>query len=861
MTDKELFNAINEIDEKYVAAAWNNTDLTSDTVVIHESGKASKLRALGLAAACVGLLCTAVLAVYVRVGQRNAFTQTANGSDTGSSLTSIDPIDHSDLRGTGPLPITLFGADLIPLDKADVEYVGLPGQNAGLIGSALFNDDNWKIISCDNFTYFAPSAGLSTNSIDDPELYADYSLPDAGFDIGTFDNSDYKRYNVGGRYGSLTLTDAGCSFTNQSSAPGECLSSCHARFDGSVTLNAYLLRSSTVTSALSDITICVPKARCPLPVMFPYWKDGEFVSKSYTGGTLSGDFVYTSEYPPIYLQNADKMYLDELFDTDKEYVEVTITLSDIGMMWMDGIGIAERIDANIVSVAKPGEPLPFELYGPDNMPITKGDVTGVTLPDGKKISVDKLSADNWASVVCDGFTYVAPPTGGSTNSLDDPEIYSAFSVPDSGSFNNSDYKRLNVGDKFGDLTLRSAATIFRNYGSSPAEQLSECIAEFDGSVTLDAYIIRGITNTTSPGAFICVPKSSETAIPVMFPLLKDGKFTSKSYLGDYLSGEFKYTSEYPPIYVQNVNSYNLVSLFGGYDKYIAEVTVTLSNFHMDWYTLGTLSDFILADIDEIRPKTVIQTDDPLPFELYGPDYRQISFDDADDILDEYMNVIPRDQLTADNWDQIWCEGFCYLSAPAGENYNSIDDADCFKENGAFDNIYNGALPRYDYRRFNVGDSINGLRIESAMTVFSRTDEHPIGAPGEKEADDKLYMSNVSFEGETVLNAYLVVSDRTVYCVPLRGEKGLPVMLPARDRLENDSSAHTEMSLATAEGTFFCRTELPVIHLWNNNGIDLSEYIGSGGCVKAALTLDNISMSYTRNTGSITANIKSIAVSR
>lgn len=276
---------------------------------------------------------------------------------------------------------------------------------------------------------------------------------------------------------------------------------------------------------------------------------------------------------------------------------MTITLSDIEMQWRAGIGIADSIEANIAAVSKPAEPLPLELYGADNVRITVGDVTEITLSDGSKVSVDKLTPDSWATVVCEGFTYITPPLGQSSNSLDDPGRFAGNTASDGASFDNSDYTRLNVGDKYGDLTLSSAKTIFRNFGTSPRERLSECIAEFDGSVTLDAYIIRGINNNTvSPGAMICVPKSGDTSLPVMFPLYKDGKFTSKAYNGEYvlweyLTGLFEYKNEYPAIYLQNVNDYNLATLFEeGMD--IAEVTVTLSDIYMDCYLGENISRII-----------------------------------------------------------------------------------------------------------------------------------------------------------------------------------------------------------------------------------------------------------------------------
>ncbi|MDE7362059.1 MAG: hypothetical protein K2N38_09020 [Oscillospiraceae bacterium] len=627
MNDKDLFNAINEIDEKYVTAAWNDTDINSDTVVIRESGRPSKMRIIGLAAACVGVLGAAFLAVHIRVNQ-------------------------------------------LPQDGLTPPADGIGVSDASIIG--------------------------------------------------------------------------------------------------------------TVVSGASPI------------------------------------YHFGTEYPP-------------------------------------------RSNSK--------EPLPITLYGPDNVQITKADVTCVDTPDGKMISADEFDGDGWLRVECDDITYLAPPTGLSTNSLDDPELYADYALPsygfDMGSFDNSDYKRYNVGDKYGALTLMSAKSIFRNNGSSPGECLTMCFAGFEGSVTLDAYLIRKIVD--SPSGMVCVPMTSECPLPVMFPRFEDGVFKSKSYIGGAYLGlsmakDFIYTSEYPAIYLQYGTYFYPGNLFDD-DNDVAEVTITISDINMYWSKGVGISDRITAGIVDIRPKTAdTQSEDALPFELYGPDYKQISYSDADDILDVNMNPISRADLTADNWDQIWCEGLCYLSAPAGANYNSIDDAECFNEGGVFKNMYVGMPPRYDYRRFKAGETFCGLKIENAMTVFTRTGEHSLGVTPDEElaAAEKLYMSIVRFSGETTLNAYIVDSGNVIFCIPLRGETGLPVMFPASDDLGNYTSDYRDISLETKSGQFFCRTELPIIAIYNNNGFDLSKYLGNLGYAKVALTLDNISMTYSRDNNSyIEANINSI----
>lgn len=503
--------------------------------------------------------------------------------------------------------------------------------------------------------------------------------------------------------------------------------------------------------------------------------------------------------------------------------------------------------------------MPIKLHGPDLVQIKYGDVLGVTLPDGKAVAAENFDPDNWESILCGGFTYLAPSQGRNYTSVEfSPDNNELFGKDSGTTIENNNYKRYNVGDKYGGLTVKSATTIFHK--NSEAEgKLWECIVEFEGEITINAYIIREISANTRNNSFRCIPMPNECTLPIMSPIADGEGYVSKVYIGEYLSGEFKYRSEYPTFFLENDNDIWLANVVG--DKDYAAVTMKISDIRMDCLTYSTqTNDYIVANIEEIRDYSGERPEGSLPFDLVGLDGEQILFDDVDDIVDDYMNNIHIDNLTADNWYQIWCEGMCYLGDPSGENYNSIDNPYGFDDDtGKFADV---SVGMHRYHRYNVGESFGSLVVSYAMTVFSRTGEH---APGYGEYEElpmaqKLQISHVAFDGQVRLEAYLTRNKNgELSCIPLNGTKSLPILFPGDDGY---SARELDGRFESADGTkLYYHTELPQVRLNNPDELDLSEYFGDKDYVKVELTLDNVTLTYSRpvetNCG-IIANIAGIS---
>ena len=159
---------------------------------------------------------------------------------------------------------------------------------------------------------------------------------------------------------------------------------------------------------------------------------------------------------------------------------------------------------------------PTFLTAPDGTPIYTSEIsevyTGSELWDNKEAitfeQVEQMaqSGEGSFTVRCDGFVYGCVPEK-ALNNIDDPEM---FESNDNGrsfkflgklsdknfSYNRrkADWIRIKVGDKFGELTVKNAYTLYTNnerYAGVPdvpgAHIDDECI-EFDGELELEGYI-------------------------------------------------------------------------------------------------------------------------------------------------------------------------------------------------------------------------------------------------------------------------------------------------------------------------------------------------------------------------------------
>lgn len=146
---------------------------------------------------------------------------------------------------------------------------------------------------------------------------------------------------------------------------------------------------------------------------------------------------------------------------------------------------------NSDSASEPQKPdgEPTFLIGLDGEPVYTSELSEIYKIDREtwdEIPVETLDHENLFNVVCDGFTYVYTPRP-AVNCMDAPELFEDGYYIGEELSDNYEFLRVNVGDKIGDLTVRSATSLFRAvYGSD--EVYERGLVEFDGEVELTGFV-------------------------------------------------------------------------------------------------------------------------------------------------------------------------------------------------------------------------------------------------------------------------------------------------------------------------------------------------------------------------------------
>ncbi|MCX4354898.1 MAG: hypothetical protein OSJ43_01595 [Oscillospiraceae bacterium] len=258
------------------------------------------------------------------------------------------------------------------------------------------------------------------------------------------------------------------------------------------------------------------------------------------------------------------------------------------------------------------EPLPFPLFGADNVQITFGDVTEMLDKEGNALTKETLEDTKWYEITCGGFAYLAEPTV-SLNSVDDSDMYDPetllfSSAPD---YTDTEYKRYKVGDKFGDLTVKSAETMFSRIGYEDkdgvltteqikaegmcfAGMLRGCSVEFDGAVTMTGYMRVCVSEYgVEEGEVLFVPDKDSLVLPVINFHVDRDTDSFNTAVWQWPVKDFAYATEYPTIRLGNINKGVDISGIPA-DGTSTKVSVTVTNVSMFCDTY--MSSFIDGEI-------------------------------------------------------------------------------------------------------------------------------------------------------------------------------------------------------------------------------------------------------------------------
>lgn len=168
---------------------------------------------------------------------------------------------------------------------------------------------------------------------------------------------------------------------------------------------------------------------------------------------------------------------------------------------------------------------PTFLKGLDGKPIYTSEITQITAYDLEKreeIPTDKLDPENF-SALCEGFTYVYIPRP-SVDFMANPEL---FEMSEDGKYHyyigeelpdSYEFTRVNVGDKIGGLTVKSASSYFKPSGYEGSEQYyAHGNIEFEGELELTGFVIVDEEHELYPGTggntFFYPDSASSVKIP------------------------------------------------------------------------------------------------------------------------------------------------------------------------------------------------------------------------------------------------------------------------------------------------------------------------------------------------------------
>lgn len=189
------------------------------------------------------------------------------------------------------------------------------------------------------------------------------------------------------------------------------------------------------------------------------------------------------------------------------------------------------------------------LTGLDGKAITAAEITRLAVKDSKMDGV--LDETGFERAECDGFAYAFKPSVYFDKS-ENPELFNE-DVFIGEKDDSTEFTRVNVGDKFGGLTVKSARTIFSAVNMNDAYYEGSEI-ELEGEIVLTGVLHIPQVDDKYPNVYLDMEFSPDST--TRFPLSADfisenGRFTHSANSG------VGYYSNIPKIYLGKFSDYNI----------------------------------------------------------------------------------------------------------------------------------------------------------------------------------------------------------------------------------------------------------------------------------------------------------------
>lgn len=301
MKNQDIFNAINDIDERFISDAGRyltDDDIFSispdgEPIKAGQSKKHITLLRIAAPVAAAAVLMAAVGISLKLFGRYDVFDPQHAPQGSGHVSSGVTPPINDGL--TGELSFPLYGPDNVQICYEDILKTEIGGLNCG-------------------FAYVGTVSSLNRNQIDDP----DFSLAD----FNTTKN--YRRISAGEEYGGFTVTEAHSIFRHdETNGSGLVLDTSVLKLSGSVNVSAYLVREDN-----GEIRCYIRNGTFPA-MNYIGTDDGDYSSVNYYTETKGG-FRYGGELPgfDVQLLHGDRQRLEQLLK-NTDVCEISLALSSV----------------------------------------------------------------------------------------------------------------------------------------------------------------------------------------------------------------------------------------------------------------------------------------------------------------------------------------------------------------------------------------------------------------------------------------------------------------------------------------------------------------------------------------------------
>lgn len=363
MNNKDLFNAINDIDEKFItdAGKYLKNDFGGfrgeEPIEVRPAETTfSPMRWIAPIAAAIVLfvgigvaLRAGIITINIQPLHEGGNIAAANSEEADAQGTNYAPAasvgsDTVENQGvldsnpvtmpsaeksklSGDLPFTLYGPDMVQIKYEDVSKISTT-ENATLQD---LSGSNWSMINCD-FAYISEPIGANYNSIEIPGMFTD--------EVHFAYNASFRRIYNGEKFGNLTVSYARSSFRKKLTdgmSEKEMLENnipmtmlfydSVVSFDGEITAEGFIIRDE---DGKHRFIMSVGERQIP----------GMNYTAKTDNGTFGADLAYESinsyqymgELPAIEIDIDDAWGIYNYYP-DRDWQRVLITLSNIEIFW------------------------------------------------------------------------------------------------------------------------------------------------------------------------------------------------------------------------------------------------------------------------------------------------------------------------------------------------------------------------------------------------------------------------------------------------------------------------------------------------------------------------------------------------